>query len=170
MNKGEKIGNEQAGDFLSLQSECAFFPSPLLPLTTSLCISRLLIIDSILHTMALVRVGIRTKLQVWPCWWSKQSSHPGRGGVPEIQSPAPGYWLEKELSFRRLEIPINQLEEKGHNRIAGSPGKIETWLVRWQAVERKRCYWEQLPEKENQVRAPGLEAVLTKGKQVKAMA
>ena len=82
MNKGEKIGNEQSGDFLSLQSECVFFPSPFLPFTTSLCISRLLIIDSILHTMGLVRVGIRTKLQVWLCWWSKQLSHPGKVTSP----------------------------------------------------------------------------------------
>lgn len=37
-------------------------------------------------------------------------------------------------------------------------------------MERKRRYWEQLPEKENQVRAPGLESVLAEGKQVKAMA
>ena len=49
--------------------------------------------------------------------------------VSQIQSPAPGRWLEKELSFRRLKIPVNQLEEKGHNRIAGSPGKIQTRLV-----------------------------------------
>lgn len=36
-------------------------------------------------------------------------------------------------------------------------------------MEWRRC-WEQLPEKENQVRAPGLEVVLTEGKPVKSVA
>ena len=65
-------------------------------------------------------MAVLVKQTVEPSW---------KGDVSQIQSPAPGRWLEKELSFRRLKIPVNQLEEKGHNRIAGSPGKIQTRLV-----------------------------------------
>lgn len=37
-------------------------------------------------------------------------------------------------------------------------------------MERRRCCWGQLPKKENQVRGPGLEVVLTEGKPVKSKA
>ena len=75
---------------------------------------------------------------------------PGVGDIPESQSLAPGYWLDKGLSFRLLKISINQLEEKGHNRVADSPGKIQTtWLTSGgeEAVPVGAAAWKGEPGK-----------------------
>lgn len=40
---------------------------------------------------------------------------PGIADVPESQSLAPVYWLDKGLSFGLLKISIKQLEEKSHD-------------------------------------------------------
>lgn len=101
-DKGRKNKNEQSGDSSAFQVILLSF-LPLYCLTTSMYI-RLSIIDSILHTMALVRVGIRTNCRC-SCVGEANSRAILEEVVSQDQVPAPGYWLEKELSFRRLEIP-----------------------------------------------------------------
>lgn len=97
----------------------------------------------ITHTMALVRWALEPSCRCSCVGEANSRGHPGRGGVLD-PVPAPGYWLEKELSLapRNSHKPVGRKRPQQDSRFTWEnrkPGWCADKLWRGRGVTGSSC-------------------------------